>query len=66
MEVTTSLETEVLAISNFMAAIFVLIMTTVPPGVRGLQPIDTSRQVEQVTTSQHIVNIYLYYRDIIL
>ena len=62
MEVTTSLETEVSTISNIMAAIFVLIMTIVPPGVRGLQLIHTSRQVEQVTTSQHIVNIYLYYR----
>ena len=54
MEVTTSLETEVLTISNVMAAIFVLIMATSPPGVRGLQLIHTSRQVEHVTTSQHI------------
>ena len=52
MEVTTSLETEVLTISNVMAAIFVLIMTIVPLGVRGLQLIHTSRQVEQV--SQHV------------
>ena len=52
MEVTTSLETEVLAISNVMAAIFVLIMAIAPPGVRGPQLIHTSRQVEQV-----IVNI---------
>ena len=57
MEVTTSLETEVSTISNVMAAIFVLVMTIVPLGDRGLQPIDTSRQVEQVTKSLHIVNI---------
>ena len=50
MEVTTSLETGVSTISNVMVAIFVLIMTIVPHGDRGLQPIDTSRQVEQVTT----------------
>ena len=61
MEVTTSLETEVLTISNVMAAIFVLIMTIVPFGDRGLQPIDTSRQVEHVTTSQHIVNYIIEY-----
>ena len=54
MEVTTSLETEVSTISNVMAAIFVLIMTIAPPGVRELQLIHTSRQVEQVSTSQHI------------
>ena len=44
MEVTTSLETEVSTTSNVMVAIFVLIMTIVPPGVRGLQLIHTDNR----------------------
>ena len=62
MEVTTSLETEVSTTSNVMVAIFVLIMTIVPPGVRGLKLIHTDnldKLSKLLNTSQHTPDSYI-------